>query len=64
LRLDARLTILLCKKIIVAKFKEVKTGWSIILLRKFMAQKVLFANDDDDDDDELKQDWIRVFESH
>jgi hypothetical protein len=29
-----------------------------------MAQKVLFANDDDDDDDELKQDWIRVFESH
>jgi hypothetical protein len=26
--LDARLTTLLCKNIIVAKSKEVKTGWS------------------------------------
>jgi hypothetical protein len=40
---------LLCKKIIVAKSKEVKTGWSNSrqvwqnLLRKAMAQKGLFC---------------------
>jgi hypothetical protein len=42
---------LLCKKRIVAKSKQVKTGCSQ-LLRKAMAQKGLFANNNDDDDDD------------
>jgi hypothetical protein len=42
--LDAKLTILLFKNIIVAKCKEAKTGWSDIL-SKTMAKKWLFAND-------------------
>jgi hypothetical protein len=39
--LDARLTTLLCKKKIVMKSKEVKTGWQILqnLLRKAVAQE-------------------------
>jgi hypothetical protein len=44
---DARLTTLLCKKLTVAKSKELKPGWSNKqiwqdLLRKGMAQKGLF----------------------
>jgi hypothetical protein len=54
--LDARLKILLCKKIIVSKYKEVKPGWFSSrpiwqnLLRKAVIPKVCFADDDDDDD--------------
>jgi hypothetical protein len=46
--LDARLVTFLCKKIIVAKSKEVKIAWSNSrqiwqnLLRKAKAQKELF----------------------
>jgi hypothetical protein len=36
-----------CKKIIVAKFKEVKTGCSNFP-RRAMAQRGLFSNHDDD----------------
>jgi hypothetical protein len=59
--LDSRLTTLLCKIKIVAKPKEVKTGWFNSrrnrqvwqnLIRKAMVQKGSSANDDDDDDDE------------
>jgi hypothetical protein len=55
--LDARLTTLLCKRIIAAKSKEVKTGCSNTrkiwqnFLRKAMAQN---DDDDDDDDDQTK----------
>jgi hypothetical protein len=42
--LDARLKTLLCKKIIVAKLKEVKTGYTWQnLLRKAMVEKGLFC---------------------
>jgi hypothetical protein len=60
--LDARLKTLLFKKIIVAKSKEVKTGWSSSrqiwqnLLRKAVAQNAYFADDDDDDDDDEDED--------
>jgi hypothetical protein len=39
------------KKFIVAKFKEVNTGWHIwqTLLRNIIAQKGCFASDDDDE---------------
>jgi hypothetical protein len=42
--LDAKLTTFLCKKIIVGKTKEVKTGWQICqnLPRRAMAQNGLF----------------------
>jgi hypothetical protein len=40
---DARLTIWLCKRIIVAKSKEVKTGSNLAESFKAMAQKVGFA---------------------
>jgi regulator of RNase E activity RraB len=46
-----RLTIILCKEIIVAKSKKVKTSVSD-LLRKYMAKKGYFANANDDDDDD------------
>jgi hypothetical protein len=50
--LDARLTALLCKQIIVAKFKEVKIGWSIDTSGRFFKGRLwlkmgCFANDDD-----------------
>jgi hypothetical protein len=53
--LDARLTTLLCKKVTVAKSKEVKTGWSNsvdksgrIFYGRTWLKKGCFANDDDD----------------
>jgi hypothetical protein len=53
---------LLCKtKNNVAKFTDVKTGWSNSrqvrqnILRKVMDQKGLFFSDDDDDDDDGKR---------
>jgi hypothetical protein len=55
--LDTRLTTFLCKKKkILAKSKEVKTGWSTNLSEIFKeatAKKGCFASDDDDDDDKL-----------
>jgi hypothetical protein len=51
--LDARLTTLLYKKITVAKYKEVNTGWSSSrqiwqnILRKAMLKKGCFFNDDE-----------------
>jgi hypothetical protein len=58
--LNARLMTLLCKKIIVAKSKGVKPGWSnsqewsglAIFCGRLWLKKGCFANDDDDDDDD------------
>jgi hypothetical protein len=55
--LDARLTTLLCKRIIVAKSKKVKPGW-FPSSKEAMAKNVCFANDDNDDDDSLTPQFL------
>jgi hypothetical protein len=52
--LDARLTALPCKKNIVSKSKDVKTGYNLTESSKegYGSKKGCFANDDDDDDDD------------
>jgi hypothetical protein len=55
--LDARLTTLLCKKIIVAKSKEVKTGCNTA----DSCKEGLFASEDDDNDDDLIYLFIVVY---
>jgi hypothetical protein len=47
-------TNLLCERSIVAKFKEVRTGWSKSrqIWQNLLSQKGCFAATDDDDDDD------------